>query len=278
MEHGSKLARGTVLLPSPPCQPTKDELRVKPFAGRSAVVTGAGGDIGRATVLMLLRAGARVLAVDADGDLLAGTVAAVTSTADGAVCESHVADVRDSGAVQGYAARAEQLWGPIDLFVNNAGIKGPTALLVDYPDVAFDDVIAVNVRGAFLGLKHVLPRMPNGGAVVNTASVAGHVGSPRLSAYIASKHALLGLTRTAALEVAGRAIRVNAVCPGPIDGRMMGSTDPGTTGRAGEVDQVPLGRSGSPNEVATLIVFLLSDGAGYATGGCYPIDGGITAG
>jgi NAD(P)-dependent dehydrogenase (short-subunit alcohol dehydrogenase family) len=243
--------------------------------GKTAVVTGAAGDIGGATVLALARQGADVLAVDLDITGLERTAAAAAS--ERGSCTACTADVTSSKQVAAYVEQAVSRWGCVDLFVNNAGVKGPTADLVEYPESAFDEVIAVNVRGVFLGLKHVLPHMPDGSAVVNTASIAGQLGSPQLSAYIASKHAVIGLTRAAALECAARGIRVNAICPGPVDGRMMSATAPGTTGRAGDIDQVPLGRSCAPEEVANLILVLLGDATRYATGACFTLDGGLTA-
>ena len=187
------------------------------FDGRTAVVTGAGGEIGRAITARLAGDGARVLAVDLDPGRVEATVAAVE--AEGGTVRGHVADVRDAAAVEAYADEGARLGGGhVDLFANNAGIEGPIAHIPEYADDDFDRVMAVNVRGVFLGLKHVLPRMRRGGAVVNTASTAGLIGAAGLVAYIASKHAVIGITRTAALEAAPHGIRVNAVCPGPVEG------------------------------------------------------------
>jgi NAD(P)-dependent dehydrogenase (short-subunit alcohol dehydrogenase family) len=250
------------------------------FEGRTAVVTGAGGEIGRAVALRLARDGARMLAVDVDATRLDATVRAVEEA--GGAAEAFVADVTNAGDVAAYAERAADLGsGRIDLFANNAGVEGPVAPIPDYPDEAFDRVIAVNVRGVFLGLKHVLPRMTRGGAIVNTASTAGVIGAAGLVAYIASKHAVVGITRTAALECGGRGIRVNAVCPGPVEGRMMTSLEDGLGGaeaRAAFLAGLPLGRYARVEEVAGMIGFLLSDEAGFSTGGTYLLDGGQTVG
>jgi len=250
------------------------------FEGRTAVVTGAGGEIGRAIALRLARDGARMLAVDVDAAGLDATVGAVEEAGGEAL--AFVADVTDAGDVAAYADRAADLGsGQIDLFANNAGIEGPVAPISDYPEEAFDRVLAVNVRGVFLGLKHVLPRMTRGGAVVTTASTAGVIGAAGLVGYIASKHAVIGITRTAALECGGLGIRVNAVCPGPVEGRMMTSLEDGLGGAAAReafLASLPLSRYARVDEVADMVAFLLSDEAGFSTGGTYLLDGGQTVG
>jgi len=248
--------------------------------GRTAVVTGAGGEIGHAICVRLAGDGAQVLAVDMDAARVDATVAAVDAA--GGRAHGCVADVTDRASVARYAEEGARLGGGhIDLFANNAGIEGPVQHIPDYPEDDFDRVMAVNVRGVFLGLKHVLPRMPDGGAVVNTASTAGVIGAAGLVAYIASKHAVVGITRTAALECAARRIRVNAVCPGPIEGRMMTSLEGGLGGaeaRAAFLASLPLGRYGRVEEVAAMVAFLLSDQAAFSTGGTYLLDGGQTVG
>src|SRR6266851_4346836 len=166
----------------------------------------------------------------------------------------------------------------IDGFVNNAGIQTPVRPIVDFPEKDFDRVMAVNIRGVFLGMKYVLPRMREGGSVVNMSSALGLVGGAGICAYVASKHAIIGLTKTAALEQGPRGVRVNACCPGPIAGRM-------TFKLAEEVfagskktfaETVPLGRHGTPEDVAGLVSYLLSDDSSYATGTAHSVDGGFT--
>jgi NAD(P)-dependent dehydrogenase (short-subunit alcohol dehydrogenase family) len=169
---------------------------------------------------------------------------------------------------------------------NNAGIEGQVAPIVEADEAAFDAVMAVNVKGLWLNLKHALTAMAalgNGGSIVNTSSGLGTTGIPGLGAYVASKHAVIGLTRTAALETARDGIRVNAICPGPIETRMMRSLEeqgmPADPARAREVyaDLVPLGRYGRPEEIAQLVVFLASERASFINGAALAIDGGSTA-
>jgi NAD(P)-dependent dehydrogenase (short-subunit alcohol dehydrogenase family) len=175
--------------------------------------------------------------------------------------------------------------GRIDVLFNNAGIPGAQTPLVDYPQDVFERVLQVNLIGTFLGMKHVLPTMiaQGRGAIVNMASVSGTVGAPTMAAYSASKHAVIGLTRTAAGEVGRQGIRVNAVCPGPIDTALIDTLhaginpqDPAAV-KAFNVGRNPMGRYGAPEEVARLVVFLASDAASYVNGAAWLIDGGRTA-
>lgn len=245
------------------------------FDGKTAVVTGAAGEIGTAMVRRLARDGAQVLAVDLDEERLERLAAG-----DGGSVHTTPGDVTDSSSVAAYASKAAELGGGrIDLFCNNAGVEGAIGPTESFPEESFDQVMAVNVRGVFLGLKHVLPYMQSGGAIVNTASVAGLIGAGGLVAYIASKHAVLGITKTVALEVAPRGIRVNAICPGPIEGRMMTSIEEGfdiPDAHEVMIAGVPLGRFGKVEEVAAMTAFLLSAEASFSTGGHYVLDGGQT--
>jgi NAD(P)-dependent dehydrogenase (short-subunit alcohol dehydrogenase family) len=176
-------------------------------------------------------------------------------------------------------------YGRIDCFFNNAGIEGKVAPIIDSDEAAFDEVLATNVKGVFLGLKSVLPILlaQKSGAVVNTASVAGLVGTPGMAPYVASKHAVIGLTKSAAGEVARHGVRVNAVCPGPIDTRMIHSieaqidpADPAAV-EARYQAALPLGRYGTAEEVANVVLFLCSDLASNINGAQYVIDGGRTS-
>jgi NAD(P)-dependent dehydrogenase (short-subunit alcohol dehydrogenase family) len=180
--------------------------------------------------------------------------------------------------VLGYATRAFALWGQIDGFVNNAGIQTPVRPIVDFPEEDFDRVMAVNIRGVFLGMKYVLPRMREGGSVVNMSSALGLVGGAGICAYVASKHAIIGLTKTAALEQGPRGVRVNACCPGPIAGRMTFklAEEVFAGGKKTFAETVPLGRHGTPEDVAGLVSYLLSDDSSYATGTAHSVDGGFT--
>ena len=187
------------------------------FSERNIIVTGATGDLGTAITQRLISQGANVLAVapnDAGLSRLSGEVSGP------GVLETFVADVSDAEQVLGYATRAFELWGEVDGFVNNAGIQTPVRPIVEFSEEDFDRVMAVNVRGVFLGMKYVLPRMRDGGSVVNMSSALGLVGGAGIVAYVASKHAIIGMTKTAAIEQGARGIRVNAAAPGPIAGRM----------------------------------------------------------
>jgi NAD(P)-dependent dehydrogenase (short-subunit alcohol dehydrogenase family) len=253
------------------------------FKGKVAVITGAGNGIGRQTALGFAARGAKVLAVDKD--LPAAERTAGTIKQQGGEARAQAADVTKSADVAAYVKAALDAWGRIDCFFNNAGIEGKVAPLAEYDEAVFDQVIGVNVKGVFLGLRHVLPVMikQKAGAIVNTASVAGLVGTPGIGPYVASKHAVIGLTKTASGEVARSGIRVNAICPGPIDTRMIHSLEaqinPSNPGSVGERYQqmLPIGRYGTPEEVANLVLFLCSDLAGNITGAQYVVDGGRTA-
>src|SRR5277367_711767 len=253
------------------------------FKGKVALITGAGNGIGRATAIGFARNGARIVVVDRDtagGEATAGVI-----RQQGGEALFVAADVTRSADVQAYVKAALDAYGSIDCFHNNAGIEGKVAPTAEYDEDTFDAVMGVNVKGVFLGLRHVLPVMlrQKHGAIVNTASVAGLMGSPGMSAYVASKHAVIGLTKVAAGEVARAGVRVNAVCPGPIDTRMIHSLeamlnpeDPGSVGDRYQ-SNIPLGRYGTAEEVANLVHFLCSDLAGNITGAQYVVDGGRTA-
>ncbi len=253
------------------------------FKGKVALITGAGNGIGRACAIGFARSGAKVVVVD--HDKAAGEATAGILRQQGGEALFVAADVTKSAEVQNYVKAALDAYGAIDCFHNNAGIEGAVAPTAEYDEDMFDRVMSVNVKGVFLGLRHVLPVMikQGRGAVVNTASIAGLVASPGMPAYVASKHAVIGLTKTAAGEVGRSGVRVNAVCPGPIDTRMihaleaiLNPADPASVG-ARYQQNIPLGRYGSAEEVANIVLFLCSDLASNMTGGHYVVDGGRTA-
>lgn len=250
------------------------------FGGQVAIVTGAAGGIGRAVTLALAKAGARVAVVDLSAP--EGEETARLAREAGGEAIFVRADVSQAQDVAGYVAATLQAWGRIDVFMNNAGWQGPVAPLVDFDDDLFDRVMAINVRGTYLGLKHVLPVMvgQGRGAVVNVGSLGSYVGTRNLTPYTASKHAVLGLTRSVALEVARKGVRVNAVCPGPVDTPMIRAIEAEQApGRAEEVRRqraasIPDGRYAQPEEVANLMLYLASDMASHITGQGMQINGG----
>jgi NAD(P)-dependent dehydrogenase (short-subunit alcohol dehydrogenase family) len=243
----------------------------------NAIITGGGGDIGASCARLLAANGASVLVVDADLPAAERVAQQINSDCRGTATVA-VADVSVSVDVRDYVEAAAGC-GPIDAVVHAAGVAGAAAPLEDLDESEFDRVMAINARGTFLGMKYALPRMRHGGAIVNIASVSGIAGYPMVAAYVASKHAVIGLTRTAALEGARRSIRVNAICPGPIAGQLMSAAAGGTSYPADEdpfLRGVPLGRYGTRDEVAQTAVFLLSPAAGFISGATITIDGGLT--
>ena len=250
--------------------------------GRVAVVTGAAGVIGSATMRLLAARGARIVAVDR---LQRDVEAAVLDLPPSAEGLAVAADVRNEDEVAGYVRAAVDKFGAIDVFYNNAGVEGEIAPITAYSLEAFRKVIDVNVVGVFLGLKHVLPVMlkQNRGSIINTASIAGLIGSPQIAAYTASKHAVIGLTKSAAMECSGTAVRVNCVCPGLIESRMLSAILEGRNpGKAPAVsakilERIPARRLGQASEVASMVAFLASDEASYVSGSAHTIDGGRIA-
>jgi len=253
------------------------------FEGKVVVITGAAGGIGRATALRFAQEGANVVAVDLAMTDLQDVVALVEST--GANCLAVPADVSKASDVEHYAKATKDRFGGVDAFFDNAGIEGWVGPTLQYPEDIFDKVIAVNLKGVFLGIKNMAPLLiaRGGGAIVNTASVAGLSGTPGIFAYGASKHAVVGMTRSAALEFGPRGVRTNAVCPSPIETRMMRALERGMNPDEPEAAHQqmastnPMGRYGEPDEVAAFVAFLCSPDASYLNGGIFPIDGGRMA-
>lgn len=244
-----------------------------------AVITGAAAGFGLAVATRLAAAGARLVLVDRAADALHEAARGLPGATP------VVADVSREADVDAYVAAAMSEHGRIDAFFNNAGVEGRMAPMTELSPADFDQVWAVNARGVFLGLRAVLAVMKrqSGGAIVNTASMAGIRGAATFSPYVASKHAVVGLTRCAALEGAPYGIRVNAVAPGHIDTRMARALteqiDPADPERIFQqtAARVPLGRYGTADEVAGLVVWLLSGEASYVTGGTHLIDGAVNA-
>ena len=253
------------------------------FAGKTVLITGGGGGIGAATAEAFGRAGANVAVVDVNLDAAKAAAERVRSAGGKAI--EMAADVTKSDDVKAYVAKTVEAFGGIDCFFNNAGIVGKLAPTAEYDEDAFDAVIGVNVKGVFLGLRHVLPIMTakGSGSIVNTASVAGLVGSPNMPAYCASKHAVIGLTKVVSGEVGRLGVRVNAVCPGPVQTDMIDtverSINPSEPGVVKERyrDSMPTGRYTMPGEIADMVVFLCSEKAANITGAQFVIDGGRTA-
>ena len=248
--------------------------------GKSALITGGGGDIGRATALAFAREGARVAVADLRAEAAAETVAQVNAAGGQAISLS--GDTSKDADVRAMVQTVVATYGRLDCAFNNAGISGwmidaGGKKTAEWPEEAFDRMIAVNLKGVWLCMRHELPQMQaqGGGAIVNTGSIAGLVGLPTSSAYVAAKHGVVGLTKTAALEYAEANIRVNAVCPGYIKTRM---TDPIMELRGAAVlAQTPLKRMGNPEEIAEMVVWLCSERASYVSGVAYSVDGGWMA-
>jgi NAD(P)-dependent dehydrogenase (short-subunit alcohol dehydrogenase family) len=250
--------------------------------GRVAVVTGAAGVIGSATIRLLAERGARIVAVDRRQEDLKTAIKDLPASAQALAVE---ADVTREDEVAEYVRAAVDRFGTIDVFYNNAGIEGDIKPITEYSLESFRRVLDVNVVGVFLGMKHVLPVMlkQNKGSIINTASIAGLLGSPQIAVYSASKHAVIGLTKTASWECTGTGVRVNCVCPGLIDSRMLSTIIQGRSpGNAPPpedklVERIPARRLGQASEVASIVAFLASDEASYVSGSHYTVDGGRTA-
>jgi NAD(P)-dependent dehydrogenase (short-subunit alcohol dehydrogenase family) len=248
--------------------------------GRVVLITGGGSGIGRATALRVAREGAKVMIGDYVPEGALKTVAMVKEAGGTADCIA--ADVSVPRQVEAMVGKTVAIFGRLDCAFNNAGIAGAGAggHTANYAEEAFDQVIAINLKGVWLCMKYEIPQMLNvgGGAIVNTASAAGLVGLPGACAYVAAKHGVVGLTRTAALEYAQKNIRVNCVCPGYIRTPML---ERGLDAGRFSVEQInaqePVGRMGTAEEIAEAVLWLMSDAASFVTGHPLSIDGAYVA-
>jgi NAD(P)-dependent dehydrogenase (short-subunit alcohol dehydrogenase family) len=247
--------------------------------GKVTLVTGAASGIGRAAAIAFAREGAKVLVADMTEDAGRETVKLVHDA--GGVAAFVKCDVARAADAEALVAAAVKTFGRLDGAFNNAGVAGKIARTADDTEENFDRIMAVNLRGVWLCMKYEIQQMVkqgHGGAIVNTASAAGLVGSHGMPAYTASKHGVIGLTKTAALEYARTGIRVNAVCPGVIDTAMvaaMVSAHPRLKDKL--VGAEPIARMGKPSEIAEAVTWLLSDAASFVTGAAMPVDGGMIA-
>tara|TARA_B100001146_G_scaffold84385_1_gene75011 strand:+ start:1376 stop:2140 length:765 start_codon:yes stop_codon:yes gene_type:complete len=254
---------------------------MKRLEGKVAIITGGAGGIGRATAEQFLIEGAEVLLFDFNEENIIETYEQLESNN----LSYFVGDVTRFEDNLKAVEIAKEKYGGLDIFVANAGIEGDIKTIEEYDIDRFDQVIAVNVKGPFLGLKAAIPAMDSrgGGSFIITSSIAGLSGTPQLGPYATSKHAVIGLMKSAAKECAQKNIRVNSINPSPVETRMMRSIEEGLMPGGAEeakgmmASNIPLGRYGEPEDVAKLMLFLASDDSSFITGSVYAIDGGSTA-
>ena len=249
--------------------------------GKVAIITGGAGGIGKAAGAIFADEGANVLLVDLDEAALRAACDEIGSNR----VSYHVGDVTQAADNDAMVAVASERYGGVDILLANAGIEGNVSSIVDYDEAKFDQVMAVNVKGPFLGLKSAMPAMQTrgGGSIIITSSVAGIRGAANMSPYVTSKHAVIGLMKSAAKEGVANNIRVNTVNPSPVETRMMRSIEEGFSPGAGEamkkqmVASIPMGRYAEPSDIARVMLFLASDDSGFVTGSVYMADGGSVA-
>lgn len=246
--------------------------------GKVAIVTGGSSGIGRATSLIFAREGAKVVVADVLVEGGEETVSLIKAAGGEAVFIK--TDMAKPADVEAMVQKAVSTYGRLDCAHNNAGIEGATGRTADYKEADWDRVIQINLTGVWLCMKYEIQQMlkQGGGAIVNTASDAGLLGVPQMPAYVASKHGVVGLTKTAALEYAKSGIRVNAVCPGVIKTPMVDRITGQRPGRAERMTAAePVGRMGKPEEIGEAVVWLCSEAASFVTGLPMPVDGGVAA-
>ncbi|WHZ00824.1 glucose 1-dehydrogenase [Neobacillus sp. YX16] len=244
------------------------------LSGKVAIITGATGEIGKGTAEKFLKEGAKLVLVDINEDAMKKAKEELELSGE---IITVIADVSKESDVKNYVNTCVEHFGRIDVFFNNAGIEGKVAPLVQQNLEDFDAVMNVNVRGVFLGLKYVLPNMiaQGCGSIINSSSGAGLDASPNISPYIASKHAVVGLTKSAAIGSANANVRVNSIHPTAVDSRMMRSLEEGMGVKQETIAKgIPLGRYGTTYDIANLVLFLASDESAFITGAQYRIDGG----
>jgi NAD(P)-dependent dehydrogenase (short-subunit alcohol dehydrogenase family) len=247
------------------------------FRQKSILVTGAGSGIGRAASIMFAAEGGRVIVADRNAADAKETAARIVKAGGEAIAME--ADVTRSNDCKAMVAEAVSAYGRLDVAFNNAGIGGSGFPMAEEEEVAFDEVVAVNLKGVFLSMKYEIPAMleVGGGTIVNTASVAGLVGEPGISSYAASKHGVVGLTRTAALDHIKQGVRINAICPGATRTPLLERWFQDPNVEAFVLSRHPIGRMGEPEEVARVALFLASDESSFVVGQAWAIDGGLSA-
>lgn len=249
------------------------------MSGKVCIITGGAGSIGLASAALFLQEDARVMLVDNNEENLARAAGTLNASPDflGTV-KANVADARET---QKYINDTVTKWGKIDVLFSHAGIAGVIKPITEYPEEVFDNVMAVNVRASFLACKYGLPQMNDGGSIIITSSIMGVRADAGVCAYATSKHALIGLMRTVAKEVANRNIRVNVLAPGPIDNPFQSKIEERLTEVVGQDGTeflngvIPLGRHGRPEEIARMVLFLASEQSSFSTGGIFMADGGM---
>ena len=248
------------------------------FDGKVVAITGAASGIGRATARRFAACGARVVAADIDVPGAHETVDLITAA--GGTATAVRTDVADSASVQAMVATAVTTYGGLDIAHNNAGIVGAGANIGEMADETWERGIAVMLSGVFYGIKHEVPAIlaRGGGAIINTSSGAGLIGFPGMANYVAAKHGVIGLTKTAALEYIKQGIRINAICPGTARSRMVDEWIDGSAEAEAQVAALhPIGRIAEADEIAEAVLWLASPAASFVVGVALPVDGGYTA-